>query len=263
VIFTNEKGVDYCRFEHLSACGEIRHAIFLRTRGCSHAPFDRLNVSLAVGDEVRRVQCNRRLVADALDAPELVFVRQVHGRGVQVVDDRPIRDAAALPEADVLITDRPGKWLVVQVADCQAILMYDPVRRAVANVHCGWRGSVANLAGHAVGALRGAFGCEPKNLLVGIGPSLGPCCAEFVNFREEIPARLWNYRRDTVYFDFWAMTRDQLIAAGVRADRIEISRLCTRCNTDRFFSYRGEKRTGRFPAVIGLKNDPNPCHCAV
>ena len=158
-----------------------------------------------------------------------------------------------LPEADVLVTDRTGKFLVVQVADCQAILMYDPVRRVVANAHCGWRGSVADVAGRTVAALHAGFGCRPQDLLVGVGPSLGPCCAEFVNYREEIPSGLWGYRRDTVYFDFWAMTRDQLIAAGVRAEHIETSRLCTRCNTDRFFSYRGEKRTGRFPAVIGLK----------
>jgi copper oxidase (laccase) domain-containing protein len=59
------------------------------------------------------------------------------------------------------------------------------------------------------------------------------------------------------------MTRDQLTAAGVRGDRIEISRVCTRCHTDRFFSYRGEKRTGRFPAVIGLKDDSNRSQCAL
>jgi YfiH family protein len=253
VIFRNEGGADYCQFEHLSACRDIGHAIFLRTRGGSDAPFNRLNVSLAVGDEVLRVQHNRRLVADALDAPELVFVRQVHGVGVQVVDGRPAGDDGNLPEADVLITDRAGKFLVVQAADCQAVLMFDPVRGVVANVHCGWRGSVADVAGRAVGALRGRFGCDPKDLLVGIGPSLGPCCAEFVNYRQEIPSCLWAYRRDAVYFDFWTMTRDQLTAAGVREDRIETSRLCTRCNSDRFFSYRGEKRTGRFPAVIGLK----------
>ncbi len=260
MIFRNEAGADYCQFEHLSAYCDVGHAIFLRTRGSSDAPFDHLNVSLAVGDDVLRVGQNRQLVADALDAPELVFVRQVHGVGVRVVDGRPAGDAAALPEADVLITDRAGKFLVVQVADCQAILMYDPVRRVVANVHCGWRGSVADVAGRTVKTLHDGFGCEPKDLLAGIGPSLGPCCAEFVNYREEIPPRLWGYRRDTVYFDFWAMTRDQLIAAGVRGEHIETSGLCTRCNTDRFFSYRGEKRTGRFPAVIGLKYDSNRCY---
>ncbi len=253
MIFRNNGGAHYCQFEHLSACSDIGHAIFLRTHGGSDAPFSRLNVSLAVGDEVPRVQHNRRLVADALDAPELVFVRQVHGVGVQVVDGRPAGDDGTLPEADVLITDRAGKFLVVQVADCQAVLMFDRVRRVVANVHCGWRGSVANVAERAVEALRGRFGCDPKDLLVGIGPSLGPCCAEFVKYRQEIPSRFWAYRRDTVYFDFWTMTRDQLTAAGVREDHIETSGLCTRCNSDRFFSYRGEKRTGRFPAVIGLK----------
>jgi polyphenol oxidase len=253
VIFGSAHEVDYCQFEHLAACSTVRHAIFLRTRGGSDAPFDRLNVGLSVGDEVERVAANRRRVADALGASELVFVRQVHGLGVRIVDDRPAAADAAPSEADILITDRAGKFLAVQVADCQPILMYDPVRRVVANVHCGWRGSVADVAGRAVEALRGGFGCAAKDLLVGVGPSLGPCCAEFVNYREEIPAGLWCYRRDTVCFDFWAMTRDQLMAAGVRDEHIEISRLCTRCNPDRFFSYRGAKRTGRFVAVIGLR----------
>jgi hypothetical protein len=263
VIFRNDHGVDYCQFEHLSACSDVGHAIFLRTRGCSDAPFDRLNVSLSVGDEAERVARNRRLVAGALDAAELVFVRQVHGHGVQIIDGQTAGEGLAPAEADVMITNRTGKFLAVQVADCQPILMYDPVRRVVANVHCGWRGSVADVIGRAVEALRSDFGCAAEDLLVGVGPSLGPCCAEFVNYREEIPPRLWTYRRDSVYFDFWAMTRDQLTAAGVRGDRIEISRVCTRCHTDRFFSYRGEKRTGRFPAVIGLKDDSNRSQCAL
>ncbi len=253
MIFRNDDGVDYCQFEQLSACNDVGHAIFLRTRGFSDAPFDRLNVSFAVGDEVKQVARNRDLVAGALNAAELVFMRQVHGYGLRVIADRPANDGADPPEADVLITDRAGKFLVVQVADCQPILMYDPVRRVVANVHCGWRGSVANVLGRTVEALRSGFGCAAKDLLVGVGPSLGPCCAEFVNYRREIPPWLWSYRRDSVYFDFWSMTRDQLTAVGVRDDHIEISRLCTRCHPDRFFSYRGEKRTGRFPAVIGLK----------
>jgi hypothetical protein len=252
VIFRNDHGTSYCQFELLSDCRDVGHAIFLRTHGFSEAPFNRLNVSLEVGDEADRVARNRRLVAAALNAEELVFVRQVHGHRVRVIDDRPAGDSAALPEADAMLTDRAGKFLVVQVADCQPILIFDPVRRVVANVHCGWRGSVADVAGRTVAALHGRFGCAPQDLLVGIGPSLGPCCAEFVNYRAEIPNRFWDYRRDSVCFDFWAMTRDQLIAAGVAADHIEISGLCTRCDTERFFSYRTHQRTGRFPAVIGL-----------
>jgi YfiH family protein len=208
---------------------------------------------LSVGDEVQRVQRNRQRMATALGAGELVFMRQVHGHSVRVIDDRPAAAGMASPEADALITDRPGKFLVVQVADCQPILMYDPVRRVVANVHCGWRGSVAGIVARSLEALITSFGSAARDILVGIGPSLGPCCAEFVNYRGEIPRALWGYRRNAVYFDFWEMSRDQLTAAGVREDHIEISRLCTRCHSDRFFSYRAEKRTGRLPAVIGLK----------
>jgi YfiH family protein len=253
VVFKDDNGAAYCQFELLADCREVRHAIFLRTHGFSEAPYHRLNVSFAVGDEAERVARNRRLVAQALDAEELVFVRQVHGHRALVVGDRSGGDGAALPEADAMLADRAGKFLVVQVADCQPILMHDPVRRVVANVHCGWRGSVADVAGRTVAALQSRFGCAPQDLLVGVGPSLGPCCAEFIHYRSEIPARLWGYRRDSVCFDFWAMTRDQLIAAGVPAGHIQISGLCTRCDPDRFFSYRAHNRTGRFPAVIGLK----------
>lgn len=253
MIFRNDNGVDYCQFEHLSAHGDVGHAIFLRSQGASESPFDRLNVSLAVGDAVDRVERNRRQVAAALNATELAFARQVHGDSVWIIGDRRVGDGGGVPEADILITDRAEKFLVVQVADCQPILVYDPTRRVVANGHCGWRGSVADVPGRMVEALSTNFGCAAQDLLVGIGPSLGPCCAEMVNFQAEIPRAYWGYRRDTAFFDFWSMTRDQLVGAGVRDDHIEFSGLCTRCHSDRFFSYRRQQRTGRFPAVIGLK----------
>jgi copper oxidase (laccase) domain-containing protein len=82
---------------------------------------------------------------------------------------------------------------------------------------------------------------------------LGPCCAEFKNFEEEIPERFWSYRDSKKRFDFWAISTDQLRRAGVRPERIEQSGLCTKCRTDLFFSYRGEKTTGRLAAVIGLR----------
>jgi YfiH family protein len=153
-----------------------------------------------------------------------------------------------------MVTNQSGRFLVVQVADCQPILMYDPRRRVVANVHAGWRGSVANIVGRTLRVMHRRFGCLAGDVRVGIGPSLGPCCAEFIHYQQEIPQPLWAYRRDSAHFDFWAMTRDQLVAAGVPENHIQVSRLCTKCNTDRFFSYRGEKTTGRFPAVIGLKD---------
>jgi hypothetical protein len=101
------------------------------------------------------------------------------------------------------------------------------------------------------------FGCRPNRILAGIGPSLGPCCAEFINYKTEIPREFWRYKGPDDHFDFWAISFDQLLNAGVRAKHIESSQICTRCRTDEFFSYRAEKTTGRFAAVIGLKQMNN------
>ena len=249
MILRSRNGAAWYQFEHLAQFPEIDHGVFPRTAGSSAAPFDRLNVSLSVGDAPDAVARNRRLVSRCLGAEALVFVSQVHGADVRVVEDGLTPETAA----DALATARPGKFLAVQVADCQAILIYDPRRRVVANVHAGWRGSIAGIAARTVEVLGRRFGCAAGDLLVGIGPSLGPCCAEFVNYRTEIPRELWGYRRDAVFFDFWQITRDQLRDAGVAGEHIRDSGWCTRCHTERFFSYRGEKQTGRFPAVIGLR----------
>jgi hypothetical protein len=96
------------------------------------------------------------------------------------------------------------------------------------------------------------FDCRTRDIIAGIGPSLGPCCAEFVNYANEIPPTFWKYKDALDHFDFWSLSRDQLRDAGLQSENICLSNLCTRCNTDRFFSYRGEGITGRFAAVIGL-----------
>jgi YfiH family protein len=257
LILRNKNGLAYYQFEHLAAFPEIQHGIFTRVGGCSQAPFQRLNVSFTVGDDPEHVGRNRALVAVCMEGQDLVFAHQVHGNTVRVIDGvlvpAPVSGAAAVQVGDAMVTDRTAKLLVVQVADCQPVLLFDPEHRVVANIHSGWRGSVANVAGRTLQVMRERFGCSARAVLAGVGPSLGPCCAEFVNYRDEIPRELWGYRRDSVHFDFWDVTRDQLMAAGVPAEHIHISGMCTKCHTDRFFSYRGERRTGRFPAVIGVR----------
>lgn len=255
MIFCSENGGGYYQFEHLAAYGQIRHAVFPRTFGASRAPFHRLNVSFSVGDDPAHVRANRDRVRRCLQGAEVVFAHQVHGDGVIVVDD--LAEFNAPPVGDAMVSALPGKALAVQVADCQPILFYDPQRRVVASAHSGWRGSLAGVAVRTLEVMAARFGSSARDVLVGVGPSLGPCCAEFTNYRDEIPSSLWGYRRGAVHFDFWAITRDQLIEAGVPAAHIETSGICTKCRTDRFFSYRGEARTGRFPAVIGLRRESN------
>jgi YfiH family protein len=255
LIANQANGVTVYEFPNLKALPRVRHAVFTRSNGHSRKPYASLNASFGVGDDPRHVQGNRRVIQESLAADELVFARQVHG--TRILDcakpgGLPTNPPPAAPEGDALVTDKPRRFVAIQVADCQPILLADARQRVVAGVHAGWRGSIRNIIGRTVRHLQRRFSVDPSDLVAGIGPSLGPCCAEFVNYRREIPEAFWDYKNESDHFDFWAVSRDQLAAAGVPAENIHVSGICTRCRTDLFFSYRGEGRTGRFAAAIGL-----------
>jgi copper oxidase (laccase) domain-containing protein len=131
-------------------------------------------------------------------------------------------------------------------------LLVDPESRIIANIHSGWRGSISNIAGKTVRALE-RLGLNPAKTLAAVSPSLGPCCAEFVNFKREIPEEFWSFRSGPLHFDFWALTRAQLSEAGIGEQNMEFAARCTVCEKSEFFSYRGEGKTGRMASVIGWK----------
>jgi YfiH family protein len=241
MITTTRNGASFYQFENLAQCPSIDHGIFTRNTGHSQPPFSSLNVSYGIGDEDKAVAGNRELISGIMGRGEMTYIH---------VAARPLI-------ADAVVTDRSENYLVVQVADCQAVLMYEPTRQVVANVHSGWRGSIHNIIGRTVDTMRQNFGCRPDGILAGIGPSLGPCCAEFINFETEIPKEFWGYKDSDDHFDFWALSSDQLMKAGVPERNIESSQMCTRCRAEEFYSYRAEKTTGRFAAVIGLKKLKN------
>lgn len=257
IVLNRKEGVPYYQFANMAVQPGLVHAIFTRQGGQSRTPFNSLNVGLGIGDQPEVVAENRRRVAACLGVDRLMFAHQMHGDGILTVKTGDLLgQAGALHEkkrADAMITDAPGICLGIQVADCQAVVVYDPDRAVVANVHSGWRGSIVNIIGRTVQTMIAEFGCDPGNLLAGISPSLGPCCAEFMNFKQEIPREFWSYRISKDHFDFWAISRDQLIQAGVPKKNIEISGCCTRCHPDHFFSYRLAQVTGRFVVVAGLR----------
>ena len=256
MIYRHHRNLSYLQFPHLSEYADIRHGIFTRQGGLSKGCYQGLNVGMGNGDNVDHVVQNRKAISGCMGNSELVFASQVHGTTIISSPESDALDNALSSgkseSADALITNAPGKTLVIQTADCQAVLIYDPICKAVGNIHSGWRGSIQNIIGLTVQAMIKKFGCDPKNLLAGIGPSLGPCCAEFINYRTEIPKSFWSYKNRSDCFDFWAMSKDQLIEAGISGKHIVSSNICTRCRTDLFFSYRKEKSTGRFAAVIGI-----------
>ena len=257
MVLIHQNGASFYQFERLARFKDVRHGIFTRHFGYSRSPFESLNVTFGLGDENAHVEQNRRVVARTMGGCNLVCAQQVHGDEVLVLNsdgpDPNDTGERVLGTGDALVTDAAEKLLMIQLADCQSILLYDTVRCVVANIHSGWRGSIRNIAGKTVKVMQKRFQSDPAHIIAGIGPSIGPCCAEFVHYEKEIPEIYWSYKSATDHFDFWAVSRDQLNDAGVPLRHIEISHICTRCHTGLFFSYRGEGQTGRFASVIGIK----------
>jgi YfiH family protein len=228
---------------------------FSRHGGASEPPYHSCNVGLHVGDDEARVLRNRALIKEELGLVRLVSAKQVHGESILNVDWLPAADEEHAGY-DALMTNIPGLGLMIQQADCQAVMLYDPEHRAVANIHSGWRGSVANIIAKTVAAMIAAYGTRPASLFAAISPSLGPCCGEFVNYRQELPLAFHGYQTQPNHFDFWAISRDQLCDTGVRNEQIEIAGNCTVCDGN-YFSYRRDKVTGRFASVIGMASADN------
>lgn len=257
MIIKKNNPLQYFTFSTLNAFDDLCHGVFTRRNGFSSGDFKSLNACFSVGDSQTSVEKNRNEIARSMDCQRLAFSNQVHETGILVYKknegNRSSETDVPAPTGDAMITDIPGKFLAIQLADCQGILLYDPGKKVVANVHSGWRGSVKDILGACVESMKTEFGCRPATIHAGISPSLGPCCAEFKNFRQEIPKELWAYKNPAHYFDFWKISRDQLVRAGLLPKNIEISNICTKCNSHLFYSFRKKHRTGRFVSVIGLK----------
>jgi polyphenol oxidase len=251
--WVQERGLNYLQFPMLSGLDGFFHGIFLRrTSNRANNPED-FNLGMDCGTPDHQVLRNRRRMLKLFGTDCAgVYARQTHGTQVAIWDPNPMPAGAVRLSGDALVTNREDGALVIQTADCQAVIIIDPVRRVVANIHSGWRGSIGNIIGRTIRAMTAGYASRPRDLRCGIGPSLGPCCAEFVNYREEIPASFWHYRYAGDHFDFWNISRDQLLAAGVLPDHISISGICTKCNQHLFFSYRGNQQTGRFATVVGI-----------
>lgn len=196
-----------------------------------------------------------------VERDRLLLINQVHGAEVAVVrrgDSHPW----TRPAADAIVTDDSDVAIAVRVADCAPILIADTRRPVVAAVHAGWRGTVAAIVRRAVAVLANEFGSQSADLVAAIGPCLGVCCGEVGDevldaFRSahhaERDVERWFKPgiRERRHIDLWQSNSDQLQAAGLLAENIYVSGLCTRTHADLMHSYRDKgTAAGRMVGVI-------------
>ena len=210
-------------------------------------------LSPSAGDDADAVLARRRSLCAILGVDAWAEMSQVHGDDI-VFDPPPASpEADSGMEADGMATSLPGLALMIRTADCQPILLAHRSGRFVAALHAGWRGSRMNFPGSGVRRFCDRYGILPRDVLAVRGPSLGPACAEFVNFEKEWDDgfRPW-FDEGTRCMDLWSLTRDQLQEAGVPGSQIFGLDWCTR-SSPWFFSYRRARRCGRQASLIWIR----------
>lgn len=250
-------GLRYFQFDSLG----VKHAVFTRHGGVSPQPWGSLNVGGTVGDDLERVRENRILTFHAMGcAPESIFdVWQVHSADV-VCALAPRPAGESYRQADIILTDKANVTLFMRFADCVPLLLHDPRSGVIGIAHAGWMGTLRDVATSAVKAMTKNYGSNPADIKVGIGPSIGPDHYEIgadvilqgmQKFGDD-SERVLKSHNGKIHFNLWEANRMLLECAGVQ--QIEISGICTACNTQDWFSHRAEKgRTGRFGVLISLQ----------
>lgn len=243
------------------APGNVHGLVSTRSGGVSKAPFDSFNLGDHVGDEPAAVAQNREILRAFLPA-EPKWLKQVHGTAVAHADslDAPV-------EADASVAFSPGRVCAVLTADCLPVLFCDRHGTRVAAAHAGWRGLAAGVLEASVAAMQ----CDPADIMAWMGPAIGPQAFEvggevrevFVNQNPQDaeaftphPSPLTPHR---YLADIYGLARLRLARAGVR--QVYGGGLCTHSDTERFYSYRRDKTTGRMASLVWLhrvRHLPNP-----
>ena len=246
---------------------------FVTTRELTGEPTDargNFNVGLFCGDCEQTVESNLQRLCRALkiDRSKLVYPRQTHGTEICTIDSAFFTLSAgqqkeALDGKDALITDLTETAIAVTTADCVPVLLYDPVHRAAAAIHAGWRGTVQLITRRTIEAMRQRYGSRAEDMYAAIGPCIGREAYEVGNEVAEAFARS-GYNLDSIaarnsatgkyHIDLAAANADLLLRDGIALDRLEVCGLCTHTLHDTFYSVRAlGADTGRFLTGILIR----------
>ena len=263
----NQKGnLKYITFPKLEKIGAVRHVFSTRLGGVSMGDTASMNLSFN-RDEKETVMENYRILCGAvgIDTEHLVLSHQTHTNNVITVTEKDCGTGITKPsfnDIDGLITNVSGVALVTQYADCTPLLFCDPVKKVIATSHAGWRGTVKLIGKVTVEKMVNEFGCDPKNIIVGIGPCIGRCCYEVddpvYNEFVKIPfldlSKIITPKGNGKYMlDLVEANKQILIHSGIDPKNIDCSDICTCCNAEEMHSHRatGGKR-GNLAAIIEL-----------
>ena len=263
--------IKYFKCREFDNTNLVMNAFTTRFGGVSESPFNNLNLAYNVGDNESRVAENRKIILDVLniDYRNTVSAQQIHKDRIALVrkEDKgkgAFKYSKGIAQADALITDIPGIPLLMCYADCVPIFILDPVKKVIALIHSGRRGTELELTLKALFKMKKIFETNPYSCLAAIFPSIGPCCYS-IKEPNKIDSYWLNedkYNGEPISLqnksgrslDLRKANYWQLIKAGIPGKNIFINEICTSDHPKFFFSYRRDKgNTGRMAAIFMLK----------
>lgn len=264
-----ENGVSYLTFLGLEKTGAVKHLFSTRAGGVSRGVYASMNLSYGRGDEKEAVDENFRRIAVCMDCEpgDMVCSDQTHTANIRLVTSADKGKGIICPkdyrDVDGLITKEKGIVLCTFFADCVPLFFVDPVKGAIGLSHSGWKGTVQKIGKKTVEEMGKAFGTDPADLHAAIGPSICQACYEVSNdvieqfqevFSEKVWERLFYKTAPGKYrLDLWEANRQIMLEAGIPKEQIEVTDLCTCCNSEYLFSHRGSHgKRGNLGAFMKL-----------
>lgn len=230
----NNNGIRYFEFEIFQDFPQISHAVFTR------------HTDIHDKNEIKK--------ALNISFPTCSFKKQLHSTSIWVVGKNRQKNSESVErEGDAMITNAAETPLLIRIADCAGILLFDKKNNVIANIHAGWRGLAQKIIWKTINRMAKKFGSTSENLHAAISPMIGPCCSRFTDPENELPKFLHRHISEENHVNLWAATEGQLRECGLNEANIENPRICTYCNPEDFFSYRREKNDKRFGTVIMLR----------
>jgi YfiH family protein len=250
-----KNGLPHFEIHEMANIAWVQHAFLTRKGGVSLPPYDTLNLSNENGDREEDVIQNKNRIAGTFcfDPMRLVLLNQIHQDKILLLR-KPLSTLPSLLEYDALITNVPNTFLGILTADCLPIFIVDQKKRVIAAIHAGRQGTALHITTKVLKKMEGEFGCASENLLVALGPSIGPCCYEidenvFLSEWELFSSFVGDGRRKV---DLAEINIAHMKEEGIKEKQIFRINLCTSCHLDLFFSYRKEGQTGRQLSFIGM-----------
>lgn len=238
------------RSDLFSRYPQILFGMSTASGGVSSGTFG-LNLSFNVNDDPAHVKENRRLFFSQLGIAEdrVAFTRQQHTTNIQTVRFPGLNDTC-----DALLTSQKNLFLAISVADCTPVMLFDPVRQAVAGIHAGWRGTAGRIVEKAIERMKDECGTKPADLLAFIGPSSGKCCYKVgEEVARQFPSACTLPDGSGKYFlDVKHANMLQLLENGLINSNIEVNQDCSIHNPLYHSHRRDGKGSGRMFAVIGI-----------